>query len=89
MKQRIVTGVLLSLLLAVLLCLPGWCFALAAMIAIGFSVWEEYHALTIAGHKPVSWPAWAVLICSIPLVILYIFTQRTFTESLVMSGSKE
>ena len=67
MKQRIVTGVLLSLLLAVLLCLPGWCFALAAMIAIGFSVWEEYHALTIAGHKPVSWPAWAVLICSIPL----------------------
>ena len=31
----------------------------------------------------------AVLICSIPLVILYIFTQRTFTESLVMSGSKE
>ena len=31
----------------------------------------------------------AVLICAIPLVILYIFTQRTFTESLVMSGSKE
>ena len=31
----------------------------------------------------------AVLICSIPLVILYIFTQRTFTESLAMSGSKE
>ena len=31
----------------------------------------------------------AVLICSVPLVILYIFTQRTFTESLAMSGSKE
>ena len=31
----------------------------------------------------------AVLICSIPLIILYIFTQRTFTESLAMSGSKE
>ena len=31
----------------------------------------------------------AVLICAIPLVILYIFTQRTFTESLAMSGSKE
>jgi len=31
----------------------------------------------------------AVLICSIPLVILYIFTQRTFVESLAMSGSKE
>ncbi len=31
----------------------------------------------------------AVLICAIPLVILYIFTQRTFVESLAMSGSKE
>ncbi len=31
----------------------------------------------------------AVLICSIPLVILYLFTQRTFVESLAMSGSKE
>ncbi len=31
----------------------------------------------------------AVLLCSIPLIILYIFTQRTFTESLAMSGSKE
>ena len=31
----------------------------------------------------------AVLFCSIPLIILYIFTQRTFTQSLVMTGSKE
>ena len=31
----------------------------------------------------------AVLICAVPLVILYIFTQRTFVESLAMSGSKE
>ncbi|MBE5789106.1 MAG: carbohydrate ABC transporter permease [Clostridiales bacterium] len=31
----------------------------------------------------------AVLICAIPLVILYLFTQRTFVESLAMSGSKE
>ena len=30
-----------------------------------------------------------VLICSIPLIILYIFTQRTFVESIAMSGSKE
>jgi len=30
-----------------------------------------------------------VLICCIPLVILYIFAQRTFVESIVMSGSKE
>ena len=31
----------------------------------------------------------AVLICAVPLIILYIFTQRTFVESLTMSGSKE
>ncbi|MBR1585284.1 MAG: carbohydrate ABC transporter permease [Clostridia bacterium] len=30
-----------------------------------------------------------VLICSLPLVILYCFTQRTFVESLAMTGSKE
>lgn len=31
----------------------------------------------------------AVLFCSIPLIILYIFTQKTFVKSLVMTGSKE
>ncbi len=30
-----------------------------------------------------------VLICCIPLIILYCFTQRTFVESIAMSGSKE
>ncbi len=30
-----------------------------------------------------------VLICCIPLVILYCFTQRTFVQSLAMTGSKE
>jgi multiple sugar transport system permease protein len=30
-----------------------------------------------------------VLICCIPLIILYCFTQRTFVQSLVMTGSKE
>ena len=30
-----------------------------------------------------------VLVCSIPLIILYCFTQRTFVESLAMTGSKE
>jgi len=30
-----------------------------------------------------------VLICIIPLIILYIFTQKTFVQSIAMSGSKE
>ncbi len=67
MKQRIITGGLLILLLVVLLCLPGWCMALSTLICIGFATWEEYHALRTAGHRTVSWPAWVVLVCSIPL----------------------
>lgn len=30
-----------------------------------------------------------VLICVIPLIILYVFTQKTFVQSIAMSGSKE
>jgi len=30
-----------------------------------------------------------VVICSTPLIILYIFTQKTFVKSLAMTGSKE
>lgn len=67
MKQRIITGALLILLLVVLLCLPGWCMALATLICIGFATWEEYHALTLAEHRVVSWPAWVVLFGSVPL----------------------
>ena len=69
MKQRAITGALLILLLVVLLWLPGWCMALATLISIGFATWEEYHALKLAGHQVVSWPAWVVLISSIPLTI--------------------
>jgi len=67
MKQRIITGALLILLLVTLLCLPGWCMALATLIAIGFAVWEEFHALVTAGHRVVSWPTWMCLVVSIPL----------------------
>ena len=67
MRQRTITGALLILLLIVLLCLPGWCMALTALVCIGFATWEEYHALTLAGHRVVSWPAWVVLMGSVPL----------------------
>lgn len=70
MGQRIVTGALLILLLVVLLCLPPWCMALATLICIGFALWEEYHALKLAHHRPVTWPAWMVLVTSIPLTML-------------------
>ena len=67
MKQRIITGALLILLLVVMLCLPGWCMALATLVCTGFAVWEEYHALKLAGHQVVSWPAGWCCWASVPL----------------------
>ena len=70
MKQRTITGLLLTALLAVLLWLPGWCMAIATLICIGFAVWEEYHALTLASHRVVRWPAWTAMALSVPLTSL-------------------
>ena len=70
MKQRVVTGLLLAALLAVLLWLPGWCMAIATLVCIGLAVWEEYHALGLAGHRVVTWPAWAAMALSVPLTNL-------------------
>ena len=70
MRQRTITGLLLTALLAVMLWLPGWCMAVAVMICISFAVHEEMNALTKAGHHLVTWPTWAAMILSIPLTIL-------------------
>ncbi len=89
MKQRVITGALLILLLIVLLCLPGWCMALATLISIGFATWEEYHALRLAGHRVVSWPAWVVLIGSLPLTVALgnrIFVPLMAAALLLMSA---
>ena len=83
MKQRIITGALLILLLVVLLWLPPWCMALATLIAIGFAAWEEYHALTLAGHRIVSWPAWVVLLGSLPLT--YAFEAKVMIPLMALS----
>ncbi len=83
MKQRIITGVLLILFLVTMLLLPGWCMALATLISVGFAVWEEYHALTVAGHRVVSWPTWGVLAASIPLT--YAFGHKVMVPLLALS----
>jgi len=67
MKQRFITGVGLVIFLATMLWLPNWCMALATLVCIGFAVWEEYHALTVAGHRVVSWPTWVTMAASVPL----------------------
>ena len=51
MKQRTITGLMLTALVAVLLWLPGWCMATAVMICVSFALHEEMKALEKAGHR--------------------------------------
>ena len=86
MKQRIITGVGLSLFLAVMLWLPGWCMALATLICISFAVFEEMRALKNAGHRLVTWPTWAAMGLSVPLTyLLTIVVQVMFRREPALS----
>ena len=70
MTQRVITAVGLILLAIALMYFGGAVMAVAAMVCICFAVHEEYHALSLAGHRPVSWPTWVGLTVSIPLTLL-------------------
>ena len=50
---------------------------------------DANNAVVVSNGRQMQLIAIAVLICSVPLIILYLFTQRTFVESLASSGSKE
>ena len=67
MRQRTITGLMLTALLAVMLWLPGWCMATAVLICVSFAVNEEMQALKKAGHRLVIWPTWTAMGLSIPL----------------------
>ena len=56
MKQRTITGILLGLVALVLLWVGGIALSIAAAAMICVGIYEEFHALTLAGHRPVSWP---------------------------------
>lgn len=71
MKQRVITGSLLILLLSVLMYFGGAVLSVAAFICICFAVYEEYHALALKGHRPVSWPTWAGLALCLPLTLIF------------------
>ena len=49
MKQRMITGAVLVALLIVLLYFGGAVMSVTAMVCICFAVYEEYHALALAG----------------------------------------
>ena len=59
MKQRVLTGVLLALTTLALVWIGGTVLSVAVAGMICLGVYEEFHALAQAGHRPVSWPTWA------------------------------
>ncbi|MCH5288239.1 MAG: phosphatidate cytidylyltransferase [Christensenellaceae bacterium] len=70
MKQRVLTGALLSLTALVLLWIGGAVLGVAATAMMCVGLWEEFRALTQAGHRPVAWPTWAAVVLCAPLALL-------------------
>lgn len=70
MKQRIITASILAAVSVTLLAIGGVVLGSALVAIICFAVYEEYSALSKAGHHPLAWPTWAGLALSVPLVAL-------------------
>ncbi|MBE5795097.1 MAG: hypothetical protein E7323_10520 [Clostridiales bacterium] len=71
LAQRVATAVVLVAILAVVLWAGGWVFALVACVCVGVAIHEMHNALRVGGHQPVSWVAYAGLVCSVPLMMFY------------------
>lgn len=70
MKQRFITASIMAAVAIALLAIGGVVLAAAIVAIICFAVYEEYGALRKAGHHPVSWPTWAGVVLSVPLLAL-------------------
>lgn len=70
MKQRTITAAILAAVAIALLALGGVVLAAAIVAIICFAVYEEYSALSKAGHHPLTWPTWAGVVISVPLLAL-------------------
>ncbi len=71
LAQRVATGAVLVSVLVLVLWAGGWVFALVACLCVGVAIHEMHEALRAGGHHPVSWVAYAGLVCSIPLMMFY------------------
>jgi len=71
LQRRLKTGFILVTLLGIVLALGGWVLGVTIMAAICIALREEFHALTVAGHRPVQWPTWLGMTASIPLVLIH------------------
>jgi len=70
MTSRIITGAALLLLLLFALYFGGWVFAILWIACVCIALYEAFHALSAAGHRPVAWPTWAALLVAIPGFLL-------------------
>ena len=70
MKQRVITAAIMAAVAIALLAIGGVVLAAALVAIICFAVYEEYGALAKAGHHPLSWPTWAGMVLSVPLLAL-------------------
>ena len=70
MKQRVITALILAAVAVALLAIGGVVLAAAIVAIICFAVYEEYSALSKAGHHPLAWPTWAGIVLSVPLLAL-------------------
>ena len=70
MKQRIITGSIMAVFGLVMIYFGGTVFAACAIVCFIIAFREEYHALAVAGHRPVSWPTWVALIVCVPIAAL-------------------
>ena len=58
-------------LLAGVLFVGSWLFALAAFLCLSLALYEELTALSRGGHYPVWWTSFAGLAISVPLMMFY------------------
>lgn len=70
MTTRILTGIALLALLFAALYFGGWVFSVLWVASVCIAMYEEFHALYRAGHRPVAWPSWVALIIAVPGFLL-------------------
>lgn len=70
MTQRVLTGLILAAVAAVLLAVGGLVMAGAIVLVVALAVFEEFRALGKAGHRPVAWPTWIGLASLVPMLLL-------------------
>ena len=70
MLQRTITASFMVAFALLLLYFGGTLFAVAAIVCFIIALREEYHALTVAGHRPVQWPTWVAMIVCVPMSTL-------------------